>query len=188
MNYVTTLRCFCFIFLMTLGTSSFTNSVDLRKDINYDIQHYQLTKILVKQAKYMREIQCLARNIYYESRGESWEGQMAVAKVTLNRVESDLFPNTICGVVQEKYKVKGYEVCQFSWYCEAWNNKQIRFTEHHQSYQVALDAILHKDVPNWMTEDVFWFHTKQVKPRWRKIHERVAVVDNHIFYQIKKSD
>jgi spore germination cell wall hydrolase CwlJ-like protein len=169
---------------MVTGMS--TNSGNFRDDINYDINHYQLTKTIVKQAKYMREIQCLARNVYYESRGESWEGQMAVAKVTLNRVESDLFPDTICGVVEEKYQVRGYTVCQFSWYCESWNDKKLKLTKNHQSYQVALDAILHKDVPEWMTSEVFWFHTKQVKPKWRRIHEKVAVVDNHIFYQIKK--
>lgn len=161
---------------------------DYHKDIQYEINYHKLTNTFVKQATYMKQIQCLARNIYYEARGESWEGQMAVAKVTLNRVESDLFPNTICGVVEEKYKVKGYTVCQFSWYCEPWNNRKLKLSENNQSYQVALDAILHKDIPEWITEDVFWFHTKQVKPRWRKIHERVAIVDNHIFYKKKSTD
>lgn len=161
---------------------------DYYKDLRYEIDYHNLTNTFVKQATYMKQIQCLARNIYYEARGESWEGQMAVAKVTLNRVESELFPNTICGVVEEKYKVKGYTVCQFSWYCEPWNDRKLKLSQNNQSYQVALDAILHKDIPTWMTEDVFWFHTKQVKPRWRKIHERVAIVDNHIFYKKKSTD
>ena len=72
------------------------------------------------------EEECLAKNIYYEARDQSREGQYAVAVVTLNRVRSKDFPNTVCEVVYQKN--------QFSWYWdglsdnpkekEAWRESQ----------------------------------------------------------------
>lgn len=60
-----------------------------------------------------RDILCLARNIYFESRGQSLQGQKAVAFVTLNRVKDARFPKTICDVVHQQTK----GTCQFSWVC-----------------------------------------------------------------------
>jgi N-acetylmuramoyl-L-alanine amidase len=64
---------------------------------------------------------CLAENVYYEAKGESLQGQFAVASVTLNRAKSGRFPNTICEVVRQSVKLKSSNtfVCAFSWYCEA---------------------------------------------------------------------
>jgi len=68
------------------------------------------------------EIECLAQNIYHEARSESTAGRMAVALVTLNRVNDKRFPDSICGVVkQTKYYPSGnidLHSCQFSWYCD----------------------------------------------------------------------
>ena len=75
-----------------------------------------------------QQMMCLAENIYFEARAEGIEGKAAVANVTRNRVNSDLFPNTYCEVVQqgpvrESWNKPGvyYPVkhkCQFSWYCD----------------------------------------------------------------------
>lgn len=84
-----------------------------------------------------QEMICLAENIYFESRAEGVEGKAAVANVTRNRVESEQFPNTYCGVVyqgpvRESWKTKKdpnladkdrvyyprKHKCQFSWYCD----------------------------------------------------------------------
>lgn len=51
---------------------------------------------------YLKQIECLAKNIYYESAGESYEGKLAVAQVTMNRVNSGIFPRDICSVVYQK--------------------------------------------------------------------------------------
>ena len=72
------------------------------------------------------EIECMAKNIYFEAAVESTAGQLAVAQVTLNRVKSSYYPNTVCEVV---YEGKHYTTskgdqfpvrdrCQFSWYCD----------------------------------------------------------------------
>ena len=100
-------------------------------------------------AKAHPEVVCLAENIYFEARAESLEGKAAVANVTRNRVESNKFPNTYCGVVQEgpvreSWKTRKdksladedrvyYPIkhrCQFSWYCDGerdiiWANKEV---------------------------------------------------------------
>ena len=83
-----------------------------------------------------KELWCLSQNIYFEARAESYSGKQAVANVTDNRKDSELHPNTFCGVVKEakmreSWKTKGKDVpkserkfypvkhrCQFSWYCD----------------------------------------------------------------------
>lgn len=64
-----------------------------------------------------REVTCLALNIYYEARGEPLSGQQAVAEVTMNRVASPRFPNTVCEVVYEKRwdRLRKRYVGAFSW-------------------------------------------------------------------------
>ena len=74
-----------------------------------DIKLYQLTS----DAK--REIACLAENIYFEAAHEPENGQLAVAFVTMNRVNSGKFADSICGVVKQKIG----STCQFSWWCES---------------------------------------------------------------------
>ena len=64
-----------------------------------------------------REIECLAKNIYYEAGAESFEGKVAVAQVTVNRSEDDRYPDTVCNVVNQKTSFANKIVCQFSWVC-----------------------------------------------------------------------
>ena len=62
------------------------------------------------------EMNCLAKNIYFESRDQPYIGRLAVAQVTMNRVKSEEFPDTICDVVTQGGERK--HRCQFSWYCD----------------------------------------------------------------------
>jgi len=147
-------------------------------------------KLLVREERWMTEIGCLARNVYYESRGESREGQLAVALVTINRTENKMFPNSICGVVNERKKSKGELVCQFSWRCEAHTNPKKTVRQQHESYQVALQAIQQYDYlsTRLVPKDTYWFHANYVRPSWRKVKQRIARIDNHIFYKQKPGD
>lgn len=129
-----------------------------------------LAPVIPVEARYT-DIECLARNIYHEARGEPLEGQIAVAQVTLNRVQSPGYHNSVCGVV--------YAHRQFSWTLD--KRKQVRDAK---AWRAALDvsrAVLTKAValPEFAATH---FHTKQVKPRWAKTKTRVAVIGNHIFY------
>ena len=151
----------------------------------------QLIAQLEREERWMKEIGCLARNVYYESRGESLQGQMAVALVTLNRAENPMFPNTICGVVNERKKVaKRGLVCQFSWRCESHTNPKKHIKQSHESYQAAITAILDYDslTQTLVTADTLFFHAAHVRPFWRKVKQRLARIDNHIFYRQKPGD
>jgi spore germination cell wall hydrolase CwlJ-like protein len=117
------------------------------------------------------DIDCLAKNIYHEARGEPLEGQIAVAQVTLNRVQNPRYHNTVCGVV--------YAHRQFSW-----TNSGTKKVKNPKAWQAALDisrAVLTKSVhlPEFRATH---FHTLQVKPYWAKTKTRVAVIGNHVFY------
>ncbi len=154
-------------------------------------ENEELIAQLEREERWMKEIGCLARNVYYESRGESLQGQKAVALVTLNRAESPMFPNTICGVVNERKKVaKRGVVCQFSWRCESHTNPKKHIKQSHESYQAAITAILDYDslTQTLVTADTLFFHAAHVRPFWRKVKQRLARIDNHIFYRQKPGD
>jgi spore germination cell wall hydrolase CwlJ-like protein len=119
----------------------------------------------------LTDIECLAKNIYMEARGEPLEGQLAVAQVTLNRAASGKFHNTVCGVV--------YAHRQFSWTLD--KTKRVRDTK---AWRAALEisrAVLTQSIalPNFTA---MHFHTRQTKPYWAKTKTRVAVIGNHVFY------
>ena len=72
----------------------------------------------VTAAERTKQLECLTRNIYWEAASEPFEGKVAVAQVTMNRVESGRFGSGVCGVVYQKNVFYEKVVCQFSWYCE----------------------------------------------------------------------
>lgn len=112
------------------------------------------------------ELRCLADNVYHEARGEPNIGQALVARVTINR--SQKLNESICKTV---YKPK-----QFSWTLERFRKINRTSTE----YQQAIDAAHYAQVlPNY---DLYYFHTKQVNPKWAKKLTKVATIKNHIFY------
>jgi N-acetylmuramoyl-L-alanine amidase len=123
------------------------------------------------QAAKAQDIECLARNIYHEARGEGFRGQIAVAQVTLNRVRNPKFHNTVCGVV--------YAHRQFSWTLD--KSKRVRDKKAWQHSLAIARAVLTQSVqlPHFTATH---FHTRQVKPSWAKHKRVVAVINNHIFY------
>lgn len=115
---------------------------------------------------------CLAKNIYYEARGESIQGQQAVAQVTINRTKAPGFPSSICSVV--------YQHKQFSWTL----NKRRQITDlvaWDRSLRIARQVLLGQ-VPELDTFKALYFHTKQVRPYWRRNKVVYAKIGNHIFY------
>lgn len=126
---------------------------------------------LAKQYVSRTELTCLARNIYHEARGEPLEGQIAVAQVTINRVKDSRFGNTVCSVV--------YAPRQFSWTLDRKARvRDLKAWEH--SLQIAR-AVLTQSTPI-ANFSALYFHTKQVRPRWKHGKRVVAVIGNHIFY------
>lgn len=118
------------------------------------------------------EMQCLAGTIYFESKGESLKGQLAVARVVLGRADSSRFPNSICGVV--------YQRKQFSFIR---GGKMPRINKSHQHWRnaVAISKIAVNDAWKSPVEGALFFHARYVSPGWRLT--RMATIDNHIFYR-----
>jgi N-acetylmuramoyl-L-alanine amidase len=135
---------------------------------------------------------CLAQNIFFEARNQSVAGQVAVAWVTINRMESSRFPSTICDVVrQARLDANGNPIrhrCQFSWYCDG---RSDRIPNNVIAQRAWADAQLIADVVllDWArakntspVQNATYYHAHYVSPSWAREFERVAVVDDHIFY------
>lgn len=117
------------------------------------------------------ELRCLAGAVYFESRGESLVGQLAVAHVVLNRAQSGRFPKSLCGVVHQKSQfsfVRGGKMPAVREGTQ-WSNAVA-------IAQIARDGSWKNHAPGAM-----FFHARYVSPGWRKT--RIAQIDNHIFYR-----
>lgn len=128
-----------------------------------------------------RQLDCLARNIYHEAGYEPFEGKVAVAQVTINRVESGLFPSDICKVVYQKNIVYEKVLCQFSWYCEqASIKKPMNGPVYTESMEVAKKVLLEGfRLPS--VKEALYFHGDYINPGWKR--EKVAKIGRHIFYK-----
>ena len=128
-----------------------------------------------------RQLDCLAKNIYFESASEPFEGKVAVAQVTMNRAASGKFPSDVCAVVYQKNVVYEKVVCQFSWYCENGGKPIIRSKEmYNESYAVAKKVLLENFRLDVM-KDALYYHAEYVNPRWGK--QEIGKIGRHIFYK-----
>ncbi len=125
------------------------------------------------------EIECLALNIYFEARGESEIGQLAVGHVVMNRVSSKRFPGTVCDVVQQGGEARRYR-CQFSWWCDGRSDTPGNKRLWEKSAELALNIYWGRSVDP--TEGALWYHADYVKPYWRTKFERGPKIGRHIFY------
>lgn len=136
---------------------------------------YQSVK--VKEA----QLKCLAQNIYHEAGYEPFEGKVAVAQVTMNRLESGRFANTVCGVVQQKNVIYQKVVCQFSWYCDdAARRKPLNNPAYQESFEVA-KMVLFENFRLSTVKEALYYHADYVNPQWGK--PKVAKIGRHIFYK-----
>ena len=130
-----------------------------------------------------RELECLAKNIYHEAGGESYEGKVAVAQVAVNRTENGNFPSSICGVISQKTLFACKFVCQCSWYCNSKRSIKLDTELYEESYEVAKRVLL--DGYRLSTiRHALYFHNINVNPRWNLI--KVAKIGNHVFYRDKR--
>ena len=142
----------------------------------------EVTKKQVAES-YNKQVDCLAKNIYYEAGSEPYEGKLAVAQVTLNRVNSGKFPSDICSVVYQKTVDQNLRtVCQFSWTCmvkELVNKNKYVWEE---SYLIAKRALTEPVLHDTIAEsNALYFHAVYVNPGWSKT-KVVKQIGNHIFY------
>jgi spore germination cell wall hydrolase CwlJ-like protein len=118
-----------------------------------------------------QDVECLAKNIYHEARGEPFQGQVAVALVTVNRVASGLFQKTVCSVV--------YADKQFSWTSD--KHKKVKDQKAWASAVEVATAVLSRRVyePDFTA---IYFHASHVAPIWAKTKTVITKIGNHIFY------
>lgn len=170
-----------------------TKLQNLKKEESAQIErmHHAILTDKVKQAEAikaqqdhvekLKQLECLARNVYWEAAGESFEGKVAVAQVTMNRLESGRFGNTICQVVFQRTKVYETVICQFSWTCTGKsrvppkNNRLFK-----ESEDIARKVYLENYRLPHMTKAMY-FHNTTVRPGWNKV--RIAQIGQHIFYR-----
>jgi len=128
-----------------------------------------------------RQLACLARNIYFEAGNEPFEGKVAVAQVTINRAQTQGFPDDICRIVYQKNIIYQRVICQFSWYCDRESaSRIIHKSVYNESMDVAKKVLLEGFRLPSLTEALY-FHADYVNPGWKR--ERVAKIGRHIFYK-----
>lgn len=121
-----------------------------------------------------QERECLVHNIYFEARGESSLGQRAVAWVTLNRMFSEEFPDTICDVV--------WQDSQFSWTHDGKSDEPRDQAALAQAEAMATEVLENYHASTDPTEGATYFHSTTVKPKWSRSFDRVVRIDDHVFY------
>jgi spore germination cell wall hydrolase CwlJ-like protein len=121
--------------------------------------------------------QCLTEALYFEARGESLEGQIAVAEVILNRVDNPLYPRSVCGVVKQR----GGGGCQFSYVCDGRADRMRDKTAADLAGRIARAML--DGAPRVLTDGATHFHTRAVRPSWSKRFAKTAAIGAHLFYR-----
>ena len=128
------------------------------------------------------DLQCLAENIYFEARGEPLDGQYAVAEVTLNRVASPHFPDTICEVVHEARwdRLRKRRVAAFSW-TELPERSEPGGAAWRQAMHVAAAVYDDRYIPR--VPDALFYHATSIEPSWARTKKSLGTIGSHVFYQ-----
>ena len=120
------------------------------------------------------QARCLATAIYFESRGEPVEGQLAVADVVLNRAASGRYPTAWCGVVRQRAQfsfVRGGRFPHINAGCDAWRRAQ------------AVARVASQGLAHVLPAGTLWYHANYVAPRWRDRLVMVQQIGAHLFYR-----
>lgn len=145
------------------GTSKFEAS-SLRELVGMVDTDEQLTE----------QMRCLAGAVYFESRGEPLDGQLAVAQVVINRAEDRRWPASYCGVVYQRSQfsfVRGGRMPNINTSSTAWDRAK------------AVATIAHEGLWESQAADAVYFHASYVRPAWSRRKVRLAQIDTHVFYR-----
>ncbi len=122
------------------------------------------------------EQQCLALALYWEARGESRQGMVAVGWTILNRTDSEHFPATPCAVV---YQGSERSPCQFSWWCDGKSDRPTHEELWASSLNLADELLTAR--PSDPTHGALFFHNTSIQTPWRR--KKTTRIGNHIFYR-----
>lgn len=120
------------------------------------------------------EANCLATAVYFEARGESLEGQLAVARVVMNRAASGRYPPSYCATVRQPAQFSFVRAGRFppvNADCQAWKKAE------------AIARLALANVVPSVGSDVLWYHADYVAPSWGRRLTQVSKIGQHIFYR-----
>jgi len=120
------------------------------------------------------DVECLARNIYYEAGIEPMAGKIAVGNITVNRVKTRYWGTHICDVVYSKDQFSWTKVKKRAWVTlkgKAWADSL-----------AAANAVLNDGLRVKQLKTALFYHADYVSPNWRDNSKRVLKVGRHIFY------
>ena len=123
---------------------------------------------------------CLTNAIYFEARGESERGQMAVAQVVLTGAFSGYYPDNVCGVVyQNSHR---HLACQFTFACDNVRDVVTEPEAWEIAERIARDSL---DGNIWLPEigKATHYHATYVSPWWVRTMKKHKTLGIHIFYR-----
>lgn len=167
-NFPTLIIIFGLLMLvLSLPTFSFTTTKAIQMQVSGDFN---------------KQLQCMAKNIYHEAAKEKYEGKLAVAQVTMNRVNDPDFPKDVCEVVYQKTKYNQKTTCQFSWTC--FKNMVVKDVyAWEESVLIARRALTEPILHDMIAKtNALYYHANYVNPGWNKKFV-VSRIGNHIFYR-----
>ena len=150
------------------------------------------------------ELNCMAMNMYFESKNQPDIDMYAVGHVVLNRMKSDKFPirvdgkiasdhersepvNTICNVVKDaKLDTRGNPIrngCQFSWYCDGKREIILSKKRWNKALEIAEDLMIDRYYEYDFTGGALWYHADYVTPSWAKSKTKTIQIYTHIYYK-----
>ncbi|HZY67779.1 MAG TPA: cell wall hydrolase [Devosia sp.] len=128
-----------------------------------------------------QELNCLAEAVYFEARGESELGQLAVAQVVVNRTGSQAYPRSICGVVYQNQHKRN--ACQFSFACDGLPEVKSEAAAWQKAKHIAYRIAGGGEVKTALLRTATHYHATYVSPSWAKKMTRLSKIGSHIFYR-----
>jgi spore germination cell wall hydrolase CwlJ-like protein len=135
---------------------------------------YALVQKYATNAPLDEQTNCLATAVYFEARGESLEGQLAVAHVVMNRASSGRYPPDWCAVVKQPAQFSFVRRGEFPYVdtaSAAWQKAE------------AVAQLAAANIVPSVGSDVLWYHANYVAPSWRRSLQEVEQIGAHIFYR-----
>lgn len=145
----------------------------------FKLKRTEKQKAVAQRRVKLAEENCLARAVYFEARSESELGQLAVAKVILNRVKDPAYPKSICGVVYQGSGARNS--CQFSFACDGLPDDVRQPAAWSNSKRIAQKALA-GDSQVAAIGSATNYHADYVRPKWAKNMKRLIKIGRHIFY------
>ena len=134
----------------------------------------------VTAAEQTRQLECLTRNIYWEAASEPFEGKVAVAQVTMNRVQDGRFGDSVCGVIYQKNIFYEKVICQFSWVCETTHKTRPVYPPLWAESELVAKKVLLENFRLPGLKEALYYHADYVSPGWKK--PKIDKIGRHIFY------